>query len=160
MSSIEKDTLKEKYKDLLSSFNSFRSSLSIKDMHAELKFDPEDIGRELERQPSLYFYYAGLYSNAEEYEARFKNLAKTAEGVIEQGIRKEAREKRIKETDSSVKSRLASDEFYNEVLSSLVDAQKLLSLLKVLKESFYMRRDMLVQVSANKRELASNYISS
>jgi len=116
---------------------------------ALFRFDDNLVDQEMMRQPSLYSYYFGLMSLAKKQ----MNNESTALTQFASQLRKEAKNHTIKKlTAKDLDDLVFGDEDYRMRDMQLNDATFKYELLKGLVRSLEQKKDMLQQVSANKRE--------
>ena len=112
-------------------------------------FDDGMIDQEMMRQATLYSYYYGLMSVAK----RQMNNESTALTQFSSQLRKQAKNHTIKKlTAKDLDDLVFGDEDYRTRDMQLNDATFKYELLKGLVRSLEQKKDMLQQVSANKRE--------
>jgi len=112
-------------------------------------FDDGMIDEEMMRQATLYSYYYGLMSVAK----RQMNNESTALTHFASQLRKEAKNHTLKKlTAKDLDDLVFGDEDYRAKDIKLNDATFKYELLKGLVRSLEQKKDMLQQVSANKRE--------
>jgi hypothetical protein len=121
---------------------------------ALVKFSEYEVENEMLRQASIYSYYYGLMSMAKKmvnersldltrYSAQFRKDMK--------------RESRVKMTAKDLDDRVFANEEYSKKQTLLDEAIFKYELLKGLVRALEQKKDMLQQVSANKREETKLY---
>lgn len=136
----------DELKELLDDFT-WQNYRDISD--ALSKFDDNMIDQEMMRQATLYSYYYGLMSVA-------KREMKYIQIEIDESmasLRREAKNNTVKKlTAKDLDDIVFSNEDIREKQKKLNDATFKYELLKGLVRSLEQKKDMLQQVSANKRE--------
>ena len=122
--------------------------------NALLKFDENTVESEMTRQAAIYSYYHGLMS-----------LAKKQVGEMQADMTRFASELR-KNTKSTTSSKMTAKDLEDQVLSHpdyfarMTEVNEMnfrFELLRGLVRSLEQKKDMLQQVSANRREEAKLY---
>jgi hypothetical protein len=119
-----------------------------------VKFDDNNIDGEMMRQASMYSYYHGLMSLAKKgINDQQTDLARFA-GELRKSIKDESRTKMTaKDLDDAV---MSSPEYFQR-MNSMNEMNFKFELLKGLVRALEQKKDMLQQVSANRREETKLY---
>jgi len=121
---------------------------------ALVTFNDYEVENEMFRQASIYSYYYGLMSMAKKM-VNEKSLDLTR---YSSQFRKELkRESRVKLTAKDLDDRVFANEEYSVKQTALDDATFKYEMLKGLVRALEQKKDMLQQVSANKREETKLY---
>ena len=121
---------------------------------AVVKFDEYNIDNEMFRQASVYSYYYGLMGMAKKL-VNERSLALTR---FMSQLRKEAKAtSSVKLTAKDLDDLVFADEQFRQRQTALDDATFKYELLKGLVRALEQKKDMLQQVSANKREETKLY---
>lgn len=119
-----------------------------------VKIDEFNIGDALVNQASMYSYYHGLMCAAKHIAGDKSNLATHIAATIRKNMRSSSSTKvSVSQADDAVDS----DQEYMDVLRDVNDATFKYELLKGLVKALEQKKDMLQQVSANKREETKLY---
>jgi len=120
---------------------------------AVVKFDEANIDNEMYAQASMYSYYHGLMSLAKKHTNDIE-----ADNVrLASKLRSSYKNTQSKLTAKDLDDLVFADEEYNAALRTLNDATFKYELLKGLVRALEQKKDMLQQVSANKREETKLY---
>jgi len=127
----------------------------------DLKIDQTQLDREFVEQSEKYAYYATLAELAKDREARLESELKVLSARIDWEIRDQAAalqasNTKVKLTEEMVKNQVIADSRIQTKNKELLEARKLAGMLRVAKESFLQRKDMLVSLGANHRVLNGN----
>jgi len=121
---------------------------------ALVQFNDHSVEDEMFRQASIYSYYYGLMSMAKKM-VNERNLHLTR---FMSQLRKEAKQQTMKKlTSKDLDDLVFADEQYQTQHNSLDEAIFKYELLKGLVRALEQKKDMLQQVSANKREETKLY---
>jgi hypothetical protein len=121
---------------------------------ALVQFNEYEVENEMFRQASIYSYYYGLMSMAKKMVGE-RNVQLTR---FMSKLRKEAkRESRVKLTAKDLDDRVFTNDQYLARQTAVDDAVFKYELLKGLVRALEQKKDMLQQVSANKREETKLY---
>jgi hypothetical protein len=141
-------------KELIASLEDFTWE-NYKDISdALVKFDEFNIDNEMLRQASIYSYYYGLMSAAKKQMNDLDADVVRLSSKLRSGYKHSATGKlTAKDLDDLV----FADESYQMALTEVNDATFKYELLKGLVRALEQKKDMLQQVSANKREETKLY---
>lgn len=119
------------------------------------KIDKERLNDELTKCPTMYSYYHGLMVTCK----RELDKAKTDLEVCQAILKKETRNnsKGVKITEKYLESEIISNPEYWKHSECVVKADEKYGLMKALVASLTHKKDMLIQLSANKREETKLY---
>jgi hypothetical protein len=120
---------------------------------AVVKFDEANIENEMYSQASMYSYYHGLMSLAK----KFTNDLEADNVRLASKLRSNYKNTHSKLTAKDLDDLVFADEEYNAALRTLNAATFKYELLKGLVRALEQKKDMLQQVSANKREETKLY---
>jgi hypothetical protein len=121
---------------------------------ALIQFDEGAVENEMFRQASIYSYYYGLMSMAKKL-VNERNLQLTR---FASQLRKETKQhSSVKLTAKDLDDHMYSDPQYGGIQAELDEATFKYELLKGLVRALEQKKDMLQQVSANKREETKLY---
>lgn len=113
-----------------------------------------ELDSELSKQATIYSYYQGLLSLAKQDVER-KNLLLTNYASTTRKDRKESSS--TKQTAKDLDDFVESSEEYKELSINLIDAQFKYSLLKGLVSALEQKKDMIIQISSNRRAETNLY---
>ena len=113
-----------------------------------------ELDSELSRQATIYSYYQGLLSLAKQDVER-KNLLLTNYASTTRKERKESSS--TKQTAKDLDDFVESSDDYKELSINLIDAQFKYSLLKGLVSALEQKKDMIIQISSNRRAETNLY---
>eukprot|EP00919_Chromeraceae_sp_WS-2016_P027679 GHVR01065648.1.p1 GENE.GHVR01065648.1~~GHVR01065648.1.p1 ORF type:complete len:147 (+),score=11.50 GHVR01065648.1:61-501(+) len=113
-----------------------------------------ELDSELSRQATIYSYYQGLLSLAKQDVER-KNLLLTNYASTTRKERKESSS--TKQTAKDLDDFVESSDDYKELSINLIDAQFKYSLLKSLVSALEQKKDMIIQISSNRRAETNLY---
>ena len=141
-------------KELIASFDDFTWE-NYKDISdALVKFDEFSIDNEMLRQASIYSYYYGLMGAAKKQVNDLDADIARLSAKLRSGYKHSATGKlTAKDLDDLV----FADDSYQMALTEVNDATFKYELLKGLVRALEQKKDMLQQVSANKREETKLY---
>jgi hypothetical protein len=121
---------------------------------ALVNFTDHGVEDEMFRQASIYSYYYGLMSKAK----RMLNESSVEITRYAANLRKVSkRESSTKLTAKDLDDIVFGDDYYSELQSSVDEATFKYEMLKGLVRALEQKKDMLQQVSANKREETKLY---
>ena len=121
---------------------------------AVTKFDKDDIDDEMVRQASIFSYYQGMLAQAKQHLDK-ANLDLT---TYTASSRKEAKAcSSIKLTAKDLDDAVESSENFKTLSKQAIDAQFKYTLLKGLVSALDHKKDMLVQLSSNRRSESNLY---
>jgi len=121
---------------------------------ALVSFNDHAVEDEMFRQASIYSYYYGLMSKAK----RMLNESSVEITRYAANLRKVSkRESSTKLTAKDLDDIVFGDDYYSELQSSVDEATFKYEMLKGLVRALEQKKDMLQQVSANKREETKLY---
>ena len=121
---------------------------------AIIKFDEFNVENEMLRQASIYSYYYGLMSAAKKEMNELEADVVRISAKLRSGYKHSAT---TKLTAKDLDDLVFSDEAYQTALRELRDETLKYELLKGLVRALEQKKDMLQQVSANKREETKLY---
>jgi hypothetical protein len=120
---------------------------------AVVKFDEANVENEMYSQASMYSYYHGLMSLAK----KLTNDLEADNVRLASKLRSSYKNTHSKLTAKDLDDLVFADEEYNAALRVLNEASFKYELLKGLVRALEQKKDMLQQVSANKREETKLY---
>lgn len=133
----------------------------------DLSIDDTDLDTELTKQAGLFFYVAEKSVVAEgkyrDYKAQVERLEAVLSGKAREAISKEtdpASGKPLKPTEKMVADRVILDETFKKASAYLNQLYIEKELMRALRESWYMRKDMLIQVAVKQRSELESLASS
>ena len=121
------------------------------DKYRKLEIDDANLDAELSKQASNYLFVAEKAVRAEmEYEL-FKGQRTTLEATIDQVIREKAEKDGKKITEAAISKEIQRHPDYEKSEKHLIALRANKELLRALRESWYMRKDMLIQLAVKQR---------
>lgn len=124
----------------------------VADLEDALSINPEKINDELARQPTLYAHWGMLHVMAGGRKDSFKRRMDEKAAEISLEIRRTVRQTRI--TEKEIENELLTHDGFQEVQDEYYAAKVDEEALKVAREAFHQRKDMLVTLATNlRREL-------
>lgn len=121
------------------------------DLQAELDIDPTQLDRELIEQPSKFAWVATLHEYAKDMAQQRKMELEETKAELDTEVRVQATEDEMKVTEAMVRNLVLQDKRYKLANEEYLDANRTAALLGVARESFNMRSNMLISLSANRR---------
>lgn len=120
------------------------------DLAKELQIDRDDIDFELGRQASLYAWFAVIYERARSHRVRLDAEVEELAYALSVAEREKHGGKKKPPTEAAIKAVVRSDEAYRDLCRRAQIAEESERLLNVLRDSFYMRKDTLVQLARSR----------
>jgi len=120
------------------------------DLAKELQIDRDDIDFELGRQASLYAWFAVIHERARSHRVRVDAELSELEYTLSVAEREKTEGEKKKPTEAAIKAVVRSDETYRDLCHRAQIAEESERLLNVLRDSFYMRKDTLVQLARSR----------
>jgi len=111
----------------------------------------DDIDKELATQSAIYMYVAEQAITAEAEYEKLKFKLEEYEVTLDKNIREALEQEGKKTTEKMLENEIKRNKMYQKLRSKLIELRAKRDLLKNLKEAWYMRKDMLVQIAINKR---------
>ncbi len=125
--------------------------MEIKKLKEKLEVNDTALDDELARQPGYFMYAVEVAASAEqEYEA-FKLKVEELEAVLDSKIRASFEAEGKKYTEKLVEQEINRTQSYREAKERLLALRMKRDEAKGLKDAFYMKKDLLIQIAINKR---------
>ena len=136
------------------------------DIEKDLDIDAQDISSELVKQPTKFAYYGALSEFAHKrvseldseldllYSQKYKKIieANQSEEVDE----KDKKKKPEKLTETAIKNLIINTKSYQDLLSQKTNMEYIYNILKVARQAFEQRCNMLIQLgSLSRKEMES-----
>lgn len=116
-----------------------------------LEIDKTNLDKELSRQAATYLYVTEKSIEAEARYETFKVQVAQLRATLDGEIRKNADLTKAKITEAGILSKIELDENYIAALRTLVALRTQRELSKAMREAYYMRKDMLIQLAIKTR---------
>ena len=121
------------------------------DKYRNLEIDDTNLDVELSKQASNYLFVAEKAVRAEmEYEM-FKGQKVTLEAGLDEQVRKAAEKEGRKITEAAITKEIQRHKDFMKAENHLIRLRTNKELLRALRESWYMRKDMLIQLAIKQR---------
>lgn len=121
----------------------------MEDPKKHLEIDSTKLDDELAKQAARYLYVAEQAVNADtEYEA-FKAQIGQLEASLDAKVRGEFEGK--KTTEAAIRGQIELSPDYQKATRNLIGLRARREALKALREAFYMRKDLLIQIAIKQR---------
>ena len=113
------------------------------DMRTDLDVNYENIRHELESTPSIFAYWAAIYSELRMQSAKIERQIKARRGKLIDKVLEEASSSGVRITDKQVQAIIESDEVLNLLEVKLMIAQKHTGKMYFMIEAIKMKSDNL-----------------
>ena len=117
----------------------------------DVEFDPNDLDNAVRQHASLFIHYANLARLARRQWERMKAAAEIMESRLAMHHRAAQITDGKKPTEASVDAAVKCDPRWFATQQKLIDARAIYELANDAREAFGQRRDMIVQVSVDRR---------
>jgi hypothetical protein len=118
------------------------------DPENELRMDETTINDDLKDQPSWFAWYATLSEKADSQYQEAKFFLEVIEAEIDAEIRSGEGKK---PTEAQIKAQIILDERYQKVKMEMIEAKKIVGILKAVTEAFRHRKETLIALASNMR---------
>lgn len=133
---------------------------SIDELKDRLEIDKTSLDSELSKQPANYLYVSEKAVQSElEYDS-FKLKVEQLEVIIDKKIRDEAEAESKKITEKYVEQEIARNPSYREAREKLLQLKAQKEMLRALREAFFMRKDMIIQLAIAQRSEMESLVNS
>ena len=129
------------------------------DFRDELKINENNLDAELSEQASKFLHIAEKAVQAEKEYQDWKLQVETLEVNLDKQIREQFEAEGKKITEKQVEMEVKSNRVYQEARKKLIELSAKRDLLKNLRDAWYMRKDLLIQMAINKRAELTNLIN-
>jgi hypothetical protein len=130
------------------------------DEYRDTTINREDLDEELSRQASKYIHVAEKAVKAEtEYEL-FKLQKEQLVAIVDSDIRNGALADGRKLTEASIQKEIERSEEYQKASKHLIKLKANKEVMRALRESWYMRKDLLIQLAIKQRAELENLMSA
>ena len=121
------------------------------DPETELKLDEVTINDDLKDQPSWYAWYASLQERAEAEYQMAKFALEITEAETDARIRITSEKK---PTEAQLKAMIVLDEDCQKARLAVIEAKKIVGILRAVKEAFQHRKECAIALASNMRAQA------
>lgn len=121
----------------------------MEEMRKGLEIDPTRLDEELAKQAARYLYVAEQAVNADMQYELFKAQLSQLEASLDTKIRAEAGDKKM--TESAIKAHIETNPDYIKASRTLIELRGRKEVMKAYRESWYARKDMLIQLAIKAR---------
>ena len=129
-----------------------RPTIDIEKFVNETRISEVDLDKAFFEQSSLRAYYGAMAANFESYANRLKTAFEAREAMMAKKIRAEAAENKIKLSEKMVEELLRSTPEWVRAKNAVYEAQAQADIAKACVQSLVDRRDMLIQLGADRRD--------
>ena len=121
---------------------------------SDIEIDDTDLGGEMARQPSRYFYWGSTWAKAESYKRKMKVALREVEARLANEFRAYMAQQKpgVRITDSLVQSHLLTQQEWLEADKAVRAAEYNSDLLEVAREAFKQRHHSLQSLFRQKDE--------
>ena len=136
------------------------------DIEKDLNINAQDISNELIQQPAKFAYYGALSEFAHKrvteldneidllYSQKYKKIIEASQ--TEEADDKDKKKKPEKLTETAIKNLIINTKSYQEMLSQKANMEYIYNILKVARQAFEQRCNMLIQIgSLSRKEMES-----
>jgi len=121
------------------------------DLKAGLTIDRTNLDEELSKQAANYLFVAERAVNAEaEYEL-FKAKVSQLEAALDSSLRMAAEDNKVKLTETALRMGIERDATYGAAMRQKIELRAKKEALRALRESWYARKDLLIQLAIKAR---------
>jgi len=113
------------------------------DVWKELEINTEDIDGELKKQAPVYAYVASQSVTAEEAYNKARDEVKRVYAMLDSRLRADG----VKRTEKAIEAEILSDPEYQAALNHQNDMRTEKGRWQVLRESWQMKKDLLIQAA-------------
>lgn len=117
----------------------------------KLEIDDANLDKELSEQASKYLFVAEKAVNAEFNYESFKSQTQQLYAQLDSKVREGAAAEGKKITEAVVKSEIERHPDYVKAQAALISKRAQKELMRALRESWYMRKDLLIQMAIKQR---------
>jgi len=121
------------------------------EFQADLEIHPEALSEDFAQQPAKFAYWSALAERAEAKVRMLDFRLTVLEAETDAAIRKAATLRGEKTTEAGIKEEIRRNPKVQEVKNDLLTATLNAGVLKVARDAFYHRKDMLIQLGAQMR---------
>lgn len=136
--------------------NPLKEFIDVEQLKKDVEFNPNDLDNAVSSHASMYLHYANLARQARAQYMKMKNAFAILESRLEQHHRQlmtgVAVETKVKPTEPQIKAAVMTDPRWWSASNRLIDAQEIHNLAQDAKTAFEQRKDMIVQMSVDRRE--------
>jgi len=154
MASIEKESGQAADKVPVREANPLKDYVDIDQLKADVEFNPNDLDNAVASHASMFVHYANMARLAQRQYEKMKNAFAILESRLGQHYRDllvaEAVSK--KPTEAQIKEAIITDRRWMAGANRLSDAHAIWSLARDAKAAFEQRKDMIIQLSVDRRE--------
>lgn len=138
------------------------------DIEKDLNINAQDISNELIQQPAKFAYYGALSEFAHKrvteldneldllYSQRYKKIIEASQTLEESDDKKKKPEKL---TETAIKNLIINTKSYQEMLAQKANMEYIYNILKVARQAFEQRCNMLIQLgSISRKEMESTVL--
>ena len=119
------------------------------DYRGKLEIDKTNLDEEMAKQASQYLFVAELSVQADMAYEKMKNMAGELEATLDAKIR--AKNAGGKITEAAIRAEIERSEEYQKTQRALIELRGRREVAKALRESWYMRKDLLIQLAIKQR---------
>jgi hypothetical protein len=154
MASIEKESGEATGKTPVKEANPLKDYVDIDQLKADVEFNPNELDNAVSSHASMFVHYANMARLAQRQYEKMKNAFSILESRLGQHHRDllvaEAGSK--KPTEAQIKESIITDRRWMAGANRLSDAHAIWSLARDAKAAFEQRKDMIIQLSVDRRE--------
>lgn len=121
-------------------------------LQEDLAFSEATLNEAMTAQAGFFAHYARIAAEAFHNVSQLKQLLKVTEAEVAKRVRSDAAVTGIKITEKSIEEEITLDPSVRKVRKALIDAEAVYELARNAPEAFKQRRDMLIQIGADRRE--------
>lgn len=130
------------------------SFVDAEQLKQDVSFSLSDLDNAVREQAPLYVHYAVLAGQARRQYERLKGTFEILESKLSAKYRNELAEGGRKVTEAAIEAAIKSDPLWYAAHERVLDARQIMDLANDAREAFSMRKDMLIQVTADRRKEA------
>ena len=125
--------------------------MTINEIAENLEINETNLSEELSKQSAFYLQIATAYVNSEADHLQAKEDYEVAYANLDSKVRRQFAEANTKVTEKVVESAIKQTEEYKQARDRVTRAKMKAELLKAHKESWWMRKDCLIQLCIKQR---------
>lgn len=154
-------TAKEYLADVLAKVEELDQKFDESEFTLKFMVDEHALDHEMKMQPTYTYFYGDLYVQIQKYYEQAKLLVEQITSSIELELRNsyEGLGKGERPTEAGFKAMLAVDTDVFNAKVILNEINSYMAKLKTAKDAIISKRDMLISMSANQRELMNSELS-
>lgn len=129
-----------------------KEKIDVEKFIRDTRISEVDLDKAFFEQASLRAYYGALAAERESFANRLETAFESQEALLSRNIRQSLIEQKIKPTEKMIEEIMRSDSKWVKMKNAVYEAQAQATIAKALVQSLVDRRDMLIQLGADRRD--------